>query len=107
MTDHAQAVQLAYQCLLFLVDADVSRQVAEEALDHAPKLKAGMSFAVRNAVLDRFEPEFVPVPGLDFLPDPAGCLEGCDVEFRVVDCPVHGVKEFAKAAATAWGEWPK
>lgn len=72
MSDHAQAVLMAYHCVLFLVDEDATREVAANAIDNAPKLRRGMSFAVRNAVLDKFEPEFVPVPGLDFLPVPAG-----------------------------------
>lgn len=85
MTDHAQAVLMAYHCVLFLVDEDATREVAENAIDNAPKLRRGMSFAVRNAVLDMFEPTRDPIPGLDFFP-PADAL------------PVQ--------QAPAWGEWP-
>lgn len=79
MSEHSQAVQLAYHCLLFLVDADVSRDVAERALDGAPKLAAGMSFAVRAAALERFEPDRDPVPFKDYLPEHA---EGDAPELR-------------------------
>ena len=69
-SEHRQAVDFAYNCVLFLVEPDASREVAQAAIDHAPKLLYGMSFAVRAAVLERFEPEpeRVPVPFLDYLP---------------------------------------
>lgn len=70
MSDFTQAVDLAYHCTLFMVEPDVSREVAENAIDNAPKVRTGMSFAVRSAVLEKFEPaERDPIPFVDYLPE--------------------------------------
>lgn len=68
MSADRHAVDLAYHCLLFLVDGDDPRELAEERLNASTKLRAGMSAEVREAVLDRFEPTRDPKPGLDYLP---------------------------------------
>lgn len=81
MSDFTQAVDLAYHCTLFLVDPDVSREVAENAIDNAPKVRTGMSFAVRAAVLERFEPaERDPIPFVDYLPEPFAKVSNARVD---------------------------
>lgn len=49
-------------------DVDVSREVAAKRLSEV-SWRAGLSDEVRDMVLDMFEPERIPVPGLDFLPE--------------------------------------
>jgi hypothetical protein len=68
MSDFTQAVKFAYHCVLFMVEPDATREEAERAIDGAPKVRVGMSFAVRAAVLEKFKRDPDPVPFKDYLP---------------------------------------
>lgn len=61
-------IDLAYERLAHFVGDDASRETAAAALG-AAKFRTGLSDEVRDAVLARFEPEFVPLPCLDYLPE--------------------------------------
>jgi hypothetical protein len=63
------AAQLAYDKVAWWVGAGASRQTAERALDCSATLSTGLSDEIRALVLDRFEPDREPVPGLDYLPE--------------------------------------
>lgn len=119
MSDFTQAVQLAYHCVLFMVEPDATREEAEEAIDHAPKLRRGMSFAVRAAVLEKFEPaERDPIAFVDYLPESfakvsdepertmfshCNWIGGCDTELTKADgsllCREHVEAPLADAMA--------
>ncbi len=61
------AADMVYDRLTHVLPDNATREDAAWLLSKA-KFRAGVSDEVRDEVLSRFEPEHVPVPGLDFLP---------------------------------------
>lgn len=59
--------QFAYDRLVYAI-GDVSREVAASVLAQTA-WQGDLSDEVRQLILDRFEPERLPVPGVDFLPE--------------------------------------
>lgn len=61
------AADMVYDRITHVLPDDATREDAAWLMSKA-RFRAGVSDEIRDLVLLRFEPEHVPVPGLDFLP---------------------------------------